>query len=135
MSLELFLLDTNTVIYFFKGLGNVAEKILQRPPRSIALSYVVIYELRLGIAKSTAPEKRRAQLQALMNSVTLLPFADAEAQCSAMIRAELEKCGTPIGAYDTMIAGTAVAHNATLVTRNQGEFRRVSGLRTVDWFD
>ena len=46
----------------------------------------------------------------------------------------LSKAGTPIGPIDTLIAGTALAHNATLVTHNTAEFSRVDGLVIVDWF-
>jgi predicted nucleic acid-binding protein len=35
---------------------------------------------------------------------------------------------------DTLIAGTALVHHATLVTHNTVEFQRVSGLALVDWF-
>ena len=51
-----------------------------------------------------------------------------------MIRAELENIGTPIGPYDTLIAGIALSSNATLVTHNTKEFSRVEGLSLEDWF-
>jgi len=35
---------------------------------------------------------------------------------------------------DTLIAATALAHSATLVTRNVREFARVPGLKSVDWY-
>ena len=41
---------------------------------------------------------------------------------AARIRAALEAQGTPIGPIDTLIAGTAIARGATLVTRNLREF-------------
>ncbi len=41
--------------------------------------------------------------------------------------------GTPIGAYDVLIAGQAVARNLILVTHNTREFGRVPGLRLEDW--
>ena len=31
----MYVLDTNTLIYFFKGIGNVAENILRAPPAEI----------------------------------------------------------------------------------------------------
>ena len=51
----------------------------------------------------------------------------------ARIRAELEAAGTPIGPHDTLIAATALRHQATLVTRNEREFSRVAGLLWVNW--
>jgi len=41
--------------------------------------------------------------------------------------------GTPIGPYDVLIAGQAVARDMILVTRNIREFGRVPGLRLEDW--
>jgi tRNA(fMet)-specific endonuclease VapC len=61
----MYLLDANTVIYFFKDLGQVANRLLSHPPDQIAIPAVVVYELETGIAKSTQPEKRRAQLDEL----------------------------------------------------------------------
>ena len=45
----------------------------------------------------------------------------------------LEKAGVPIGAMDLMIAAHAHAQSATLVTNNEDEFRRVEGLKVVNW--
>lgn len=45
----------------------------------------------------------------------------------------LKEAGTPIGANDLWIACHALAEQATLVTHNTGEFRRVTGLRLEDW--
>ena len=130
----MFALDTNTVIYFFKSQGRVAENLLSTPSEEIALPSVVVYELELGIAKSSSPEKRRRQLAQLLASVSLLPFGLEEARLAGRLRARLELAGTPIGPSDTLIAATALAHGATLVTRNIREFERVDGLKLVDWF-
>ncbi len=128
------MLDTNTVIHFFKGQGRISERLLALAPQSIGIPSIVVYELRVGIAKSQSPEKRQGQLQKLLEVVNCYPFAQAEAQAAASIRADLEKKGTPIGAYDILIAAVALTNQATLVTRNQGEFSRIPGLRLVDWF-
>jgi len=131
----MYALDTNTVIYFFKNVGHVAEHLFSLPPHEIALPSVVLYELEVGIAKSTAPEKRRAQLNELLTVVRVLPFTENEAAISAKVRATLEQAGTPISPLDMMIAGTALANNATLVTHNTKEFSRIDSLRLEDWFD
>jgi len=49
------------------------------------------------------------------------------------VRAFLTANGAPIGPYDVLIAGQAVACNMVLVTHNTGEFGRVPGLRIEDW--
>lgn len=130
----MWLLDTNTLIYFFKGQGRVAERLLEHPPGNIVIPTLVLYELRTGIAKSTQPQKRRRQLQDLSEVVQLLDFDDDCAKASAEIRARLEKSGQPIGPIDTLIAGSALAYQHTLVTHNQQEFKRVKGLKLADWY-
>jgi len=129
----MFALDTNTVIYFFKGLHGVDRRLLATPPGDIAIPCVVLYELEVGIAKSKAPSKRRAQLNELLGVTRLVPFDQAAAEASARIRATLEIAGMPIGPMDTLIAGTALAANAVLVSRDTSEFNRVPGLRVENW--
>ena len=130
----MWVLDTNTLIYFFRGEGNVAKEILARSPSAIGIPSIVLYELEVGIAKSTSPRKRMGQLEELIAVVQTLPFGAAEARVSAAIRSSLEKKGKPIGPYDVLIAGTAKACNATLVTRNTREFKRVRGLVLENWY-
>ena len=130
----MYLLDTNTLIYFFKGIGNVSKTLLEHSPKEIAIPSVVIYELQVGIAKSNSPEKREKQLQTLLSQVEVLDFTCKEAKASAMIRADLEKRGEPIGPMDTLIAGYALAHNYTLVTNNTKEFEKVDGIKLENWF-
>ena len=130
----MFALDTNSLIYFFKGMGRVAERLLATAPSEVALPTVARYELEVGIAKSRMPNKRRAQLDEMLGVIRLLPFDRQAAEASARIRAELEALGKPIGPIDTLIAGTALATGATLVSHNVKEFRRVPGLRVIDWF-
>jgi tRNA(fMet)-specific endonuclease VapC len=122
------------LIYFFKDIGNVAETLLSKSPKDISIPSIVLYELEVGIAKSNNPEKRKKQLEVLTSRITVQPFTSGEAKAAATIRADLEKQGRPIGPYDTLIAGTALSINATLVTRNTKEFQRVSGLSLEDWF-
>lgn len=128
-------LDTNTVIHYFKGMGQVAERLLEVPPNSVAIPSVVVYEIEVGILKSGEAKKRRRQFGELLAAVTVLPFSRDEAQRAAQVRATLEDQGIPIGPLDLLIAGTALAHGATLVTRNTGEFSRVPGLMLENWYD
>ena len=128
------ILDTNTLIYFFKGMGNVAENLLSKTPTDIGIPAIVLYELELGIAKSASPRKRMQQLNDLTAAIEVLPFSTDEAKTSASIRAQLEKQGKSIGPYDVLIAGTTLTNRGTLVTHNLKEFSRVKGLKTEDWY-
>ena len=129
-----YVLDTNTLIYFFKGIGNVSKHMLAQSPSELAIPTVVLFELEVGIAKSTSPLKRKSQLQEITSLVNVLPFGIAESKSTAQIRVKLEKKGLSIGPYDVLIAATAMANNMILVTHNQKEFVRIEGLRIEDWY-
>ena len=130
----MYVLDTNTLIYFFKGMGNVADKLLSTPPNQIIIPSIVIYELEYGIAKSKSPKKRITQLEQLCSLVSIAPFTSTEAQQAAAITAKMEKLGTPIGPYDTLIAGTTIAAKGILVTNNTKEFSRIPKIKLENCF-
>ena len=130
----MFALDTNTLVYFFKGLGRVHSRLLALSPAEIAIPSVVVYELEIGIAQSSQAAKRRAQLDELMALTATLPFDAAAAKRAAAVSSSLRRTGNPIGPMDNLIAGTALANGATLVTHNTSEFRRVRGLALEDWY-
>jgi tRNA(fMet)-specific endonuclease VapC len=130
----MFVLDTNTLIYFFKGSGNVPQNLLSKSPKDIGIPTIVMFELEVGIAKSKSPRKRIKQLQDLIAIVNVLPFGIKEARAAASIRAQLEKKRIGIGPYDILISGTALAQRATLVTHNTQEFRRIQKLQVEDWY-
>ncbi|AFY42367.1 type II toxin-antitoxin system VapC family toxin [Nostoc sp. PCC 7107] len=130
----MYVLDTNTLIYYFKGQGNVVQNLAQVSPQNIVISTIVLFELQVGIAKSNSPAKRTQQLQQILSQVNLISFDQSHALAAAIIRAQLEQQGIPIGALDILIAGTAVALQATLITHNVKEFSRVAGLAIADWY-
>jgi tRNA(fMet)-specific endonuclease VapC len=68
-----------------------------------------------------------------LSSVAILPFNTPEAEKAAEIRVILKTQGQPIGAYDILIAATALQHQLTMVTANQREFDRVPDLQTERW--
>jgi tRNA(fMet)-specific endonuclease VapC len=114
----MYVLDTNTLIYYFKGQGQVAKHLAKVPTPEIHIPTVVLFELQVGITKSNSPAKRTQQLQQILSRVNLVPFDRPAALAAATIRAQLEQQGTPIGAMDVLIAGTAMSLQATLVTHN-----------------
>ncbi len=130
----MYLLDTNTLIYFFKGMGNVAEQLLSRSPKDIGIPSIALFELEIGTAKSIPPKKRKQQLNSLVSIVNTFSFDSKAAKSAAKIRADLEKQGKPIGPYDTLIAGIALSSNCILVTHNTREFSRIKNLKIEDWF-
>jgi tRNA(fMet)-specific endonuclease VapC len=132
-----YLLDTNACIVLIN----------QKPPsvgvrldRAVAnggqifVSVVAAFELWYGVEKSARKESNTRRVEAFFSGLlTLLPFDEGDAQSAGRIRSALEAVGTPIGAYDLLIAGQALHHRLTLVTANGREFSRIKGLAWEDW--
>ncbi len=130
----MYVLDTNTIIYLIKGRRQTVEEIIAVPPNEIAIPTIVLYELYVGTAKSQNPVRRTRFIQSLVARSVLLSFSQSAATHAANIRVRLEGKGQIIGPIDILIAGVAMAHEATLITHNIREFGRVDGLAVEDWF-
>jgi tRNA(fMet)-specific endonuclease VapC len=129
-----YLLDTCTVSDFAQGRPRVLDRVKSVSPDDIAISAVTEMEITYGLRLNPKIMPRLAPvMDALFRAVHLLPYDSAAAQTTAVLRAALKVRGRPIGAYDALIAGTAVAHGLVLVTSNVREFSRVEGLSVEDW--
>ena len=129
-----YLLDTCVISDFVKGLPATLKRIKEMSPDLIAVSAISRMEIEYGL--NLNPERARKivpVIQAFLASIRVLPFGETDAQAAGTIRATLQRQGNPIGSYDVLIAGTAVARGLTLVTSNTGEFSRVGGLSIEDW--
>ena len=128
-------LDSNTISYYFRGDPVVVPRFQAVRPADFGVPAIVEYELRYGLLRlpQEAAAPRLEALAQLLRPMQMLPF-DAEcAAHAARIRATLEAAGTPIGPHDTLIAATALRHQASLVTRNVREFAHVPGLHVLNW--
>jgi tRNA(fMet)-specific endonuclease VapC len=132
----LYLLDTNICVFVMN----------ERPPqvrarmaamtatgKKLAISSVTFHELQYGIANSVQKAQNQKRLDRFVAGLDVLDFGQTAAARAADQRARLKKLGQPIGPYDLLIAGHALALNAVLVTNNTGEFGRVAGLTIEDW--
>jgi tRNA(fMet)-specific endonuclease VapC len=132
-----YLLDTNACIALINGSPPLVRLRLEQALKdgvSVAVSAVVAFELWYGAAKSARRQANRQRLETFFaGPLELVPFDDEDARAAGEVRAALESAGTPIGAYDLLIAGQALRYDATLVTANTAEFSRVADLRWEDW--
>jgi tRNA(fMet)-specific endonuclease VapC len=128
------MLDTNTCVELIRERDTrILRRMRRRSPDDLCVSSVTLGELEYGAAKSANPEKNRLALAQFMAPLTVVPYDDAVAPVYGRVRAALEKAGTPIGPLDTMIAAHALSLELTVVTDNEGEFRRVPGLKLQNW--
>ena len=128
-----YMLDTNICIYVVKNYPPRLRERFNRLAEQLCISTITLAELHYGAEKSA---RRLDNLEAIRQFVArlgILPFSAAATAHYGEIRAELERAGTPAGAYDTLIAGHARSEGMTVVTNNVREFERMPGVRAENW--
>jgi tRNA(fMet)-specific endonuclease VapC len=130
----MYLLDTNACIRILNGTSPaLAERLRFIPRTQVRLSSIVKAELLYGARKSGRIAENLRLLERFFDTIASLPFDDRCAEEYGVLRDELERAGTLIGPNDLLIAASARAHSAILVTNNLREFSRVPELRIDDW--
>ena len=129
-----YLLDTNVCVDYLSGRHPaVAARIQSSAPSELALSAVVVAELRYGAERSARPKANHARIDVLVAEIPFLDFDLDAALAYGRLRSRLEASGTPIGPNDMLIAAQALARGLVVVTDNVREFRRVRRLRIENW--
>lgn len=129
-----FVLDTNICIRLLKGNSpQILKRIENIPNRDIVIPAIVRFELYYGSYKSEKKDETLKKLNDFLNFFDTIDIDNQVAEIAGIIRAELDKKGTPVGPYDLLIAASAIPERYTLVTHNTKEFSRIDGLVMEDW--
>lgn len=112
------ILDTNVLIDGLVPTGTGDEA---------AISVATLTELRFGVQVARTPESRAARMRVLSSAesaLAALPVDDAVASSYALLATKTVAAGRQpcARAFDLLIAATAHAHGAALVTRNVADF-------------
>ena len=130
----MYLLDTNVCIHLLnRAHSGIIQHFRQCQPSEIALCSIVKAELLYATRRSRKVEANLRLLKEFFDPLESLSFDDRCAEEAGQIRADLSAQGKPVGPNDLLIAATARAHDAVLVTHNTKEFSRITGLRMEDW--
>jgi toxin FitB len=111
-------LDTNVLIDGLVPTGTCDEA---------ALSMATLAELRFGVLIARTPESRAARMRVLSSAesaLAALPIDDAVVSSYALLATKTVAAGRQprARAFDLLIAATAHAHGAVLITSNVGDF-------------
>jgi len=129
-----YLLDTNICIYIQRNKpAEVLARFRKLRQGEAAISAITHGELLFGAMKSRQRERILVDIAELVLWVPALVLPETASFRYAMLRAEVEGAGKPIGGNDLWIAAHALASELTLVTNNEREFKRVPGLRVQNW--
>lgn len=130
-----YLLDTNTLSHLVRHpQGPVMQKITSVGEDSICTSIIVAAELRFGAEKSGS-QSLTERIELILSATEIMPLESPADRYYGDIRCQLASRGTPIGPNDLLIAAHAMALDLIVVTANQREFSRVSGLRVENWLE
>jgi len=129
-----FMLDTNIIAYAKNNRPEtVLKRLMQHSPEDYCISSITLAELEFGVYNSARPEQNQLALVTFLARIKVVPFDVDTAREYGIIRADLTRKSTLIGANDLLIAAHARALDVTLVTNNTREFERVDGLKLENW--
>ncbi len=129
----MYLLDTNICVYIIRRRPEAVYRRLSRTAgRTVAISVVTAFELEIGALRAQGQHYSEA-VRLFIGEFPVLPLENSARKFYGQLRTALERRGEKIGAHDMLIAAHALALDATLVTNNEKEFRRIKGLSIENW--
>ena len=127
-----YILDTDISSYLIRGDHETVTKKFSELYDSCAISIITAAELQYGARKRNNKQLTQ-KVKAFCDLVEIIPWDEDAAKAYAKLRVELETSGTPIGNIDMLIAASALARKAVLVTNNTEHFSRVKDLKLGNW--
>lgn len=127
----MYLLDTNIVIFLFKGHQLVTKKMNDVGLQNCAISEISVAELKYGAEKSNNLANRTL-VDDFVANVSVIPIFSA-LDYYAVEKSRLEKIGQRLDDFDLLIGASAVINKFTLVTNNIKHLSRLRHIIIEDW--
>lgn len=131
-----YVLDTTVASALMRAEAAASSHLLAAHPADVLLPQPTIAELRYGLSRLPASRRKRElerRLAILLAAVARAEWSDEVSRRFGELKADLERRGERVDDFDVAIAAHAVAHDATVVTRNTRHFVRIRSLRVEDW--
>ena len=121
------LLDANVVSEAVRPVPDARVLSFLRAVTGAWLSVVVLHELEFGLQRLDAGRRRERMQRALAEVVArygdrVLSVDREGALLAAVMRVQAQRAGRVLHLADALIAGTAMAHDLAVATRNVGDF-------------
>lgn len=127
-----YLLDTDTLIHFFRKKFSILEKIDAVGQDNCFVSEISIAELLYGAQYSDQKDKHLQETEFAADEFGIIPISEA-LNIYAAERARLRKAGTPVGSNDIFIAATALRFDLILVSGNTKDMSRIENIKLENW--
>ncbi len=129
-----YVLDTNIVIAALNGREQILDRLEEVAGEDVGIPVVAVAELLYGAHRSQQRDNNLAKVRCLNRTFAILPVTKTVAERYGETRAELESRGEPLMDFDLIIACTAIAHAAALVTNDRAlHDHAIPGLTIEDW--
>ena len=129
----MYLLDTDTLIFFLKGHGKVTENFRACSGQPKAISVVSYGELLYGAHKSARPQENLAKVYRLAELYPVIEISRAVMDCFGGLKADLSSKGISVDDFDLLIGCSALVLNYTVITNNTKHFEKIDGLKLQNW--
>jgi predicted nucleic acid-binding protein len=128
---EIYILDSDILIYFLKGQREIIEKVISIPQENLYITIINYTELLYGIYNSNKITQNREKILPFLNNFKILQFDKNASLVFAKLKAKLKKGGNIIADMDLMIASITISNKATLFTNNIKHFKRIQNLKIL----
>jgi tRNA(fMet)-specific endonuclease VapC len=129
----MYLLDTDTLIYFLKGNASVLAHFKANRNLPKAFSVVTYGELIYGCHKSQRMNENLAKVRHLAEIYPVIEVTRPVMECFGELKASLGSAGTSVDDFDLLIGCTALTMNYSMVTNNVKHYQKIPGLKVVNW--
>jgi tRNA(fMet)-specific endonuclease VapC len=128
------ILDADVIIGGEKGTFDLARWLASHSSEQFEIAAITVAELWHGVERASGSHRsaRESYLRALLDVLPIIPYTELTAYHHARLWAQLEAAGKMIGAYDLIVAATALERDSALATFNKQHFANVKGLRVVE---
>jgi tRNA(fMet)-specific endonuclease VapC len=128
------ILDADVIIRGERGTLDLAAWAASRPDDRFEVAAITVAELWYGVERATEPHKskRRKYLETILEALPIVPYTEQTADEHARVWAQLQSDGKMIGAYELIVAATAMERGSEVATFNKRHFRLVKGLSVIE---
>lgn len=126
-----FILDSDHCIAVLRQRLDVSTRV--DPKTLLFVTAITVSELTFGAYKSARVAHNLAEVDLLLEGMTILPFDSDAAHRHGHLKDILRRAGTPLAELDLQIASIALTHALPLATHNTSHYERIPGLSLVDW--
>lgn len=128
-------LDTDTMIYFFKGVESVAHRMVVIDNQQLNTTIINHAELLFGAFCSARKNDNLKLIRGFFKNIKILPFCENASMIFADNKAQLKSKGKPLDDLDLMIASICIQNDMTLITNNTKHFSRLKALKIENWLE